>query len=60
MEGIKLESDEDVLNLIVDKALEFKLGARELRGICESIKEDIMFDTPSDKKAPKNLTITLD
>ncbi len=60
MEGIKLEFDEDVLNLIVDKALEFKLGARGLRGICESIMVDFMFDAPSDEKAPKNLTITLD
>lgn len=60
MEGIKLEFDEEVLNLIVDKALEFKLGARGLRGICESIMVDFMFDAPSDEKAPKNLTITLD
>ena len=60
MEGIKLEFDEAVLNLIVDKALEFKLGARGLRGICESIMVDFMFDAPSDEKASKNLTITLD
>jgi len=60
MEGIKLEFEEEVLNLIVDKALEFKLGARGLRGICESIMVDFMFDAPSDEKAPKNLTITLD
>ena len=60
MEGIKLEFEEEVLNLIVDKALEFKLGARGLRGICESIMVDFMFDTPSDEKAPKNLTITLE
>jgi ATP-dependent Clp protease ATP-binding subunit ClpX len=59
MEGIKLEFEEEVLNLIVDKALEFKLGARGLRGICESIMVDFMFDAPSDEKAPKNLTITL-
>ena len=59
-EGIKLEFEEEVLNLIVDKALEFKLGARGLRGICESIMVDFMFDAPSDEKAPKNLTITLD
>ena len=60
MEGIKLEFEEAVLNLIVDKALEFKLGARGLRGICESIMIDFMFDAPSDEKGPKNLTITLD
>ncbi|MES2512531.1 MAG: ATP-dependent Clp protease ATP-binding subunit ClpX [Bacteroidota bacterium] len=60
MEGIKLEFEDGVLDLIVDKALEFKLGARGLRGICETIMVDIMFDAPSDEKASKNLTITLD
>ena len=60
MEGITLEFDEEVLNLIVDKALEFKLGARGLRGICESIMVDFMFDAPSDEKVSKKLTITLE
>lgn len=60
MEGIKLEFENEVLDLIVDKALEFKLGARGLRGICESIMVDFMFDMPSEEKAPKTLTITLD
>ena len=60
MEDIKLEFEEDVLNLIVDKALEFKLGARGLRGICEAIMVDFMFDAPSDEKGSKTLTITLD
>jgi len=59
MEGVNLEFDEDVLNLIVDKALEFKLGARGLRGICESIMVDLMFDTPTDEKSKKTVTITL-
>ena len=59
LEGIKLEFDDDVLDLIVDKALEFKLGARGLRGICESIMVDFMFDAPSNEKHPKNLTIDL-
>ena len=60
MEGITLEFEEAVLNLIVDKALEFKLGARGLRGICESIMVDFMYDAPSDEKGSKNLTITLE
>jgi len=60
MEGVKLEITEEVLELIVDKALEFKLGARGLRGICEAIMVDFMYDMPSDEKAPKTLTITLD
>jgi ATP-dependent Clp protease ATP-binding subunit ClpX len=60
MEGIKLELEEEVLELIVDKALEFKLGARGLRGICEAIMLDLMFDLPSSEKAPKTFTITLD
>lgn len=60
MEGIKLELEDEVLNLIVDKALEFKLGARGLRGICEAIMLDLMFDLPSSEKMPKSFTITLD
>ncbi len=60
MEGIKLEFENEVLDLIVDKALEFKLGARGLRGICESIMVDFMFEVPSEEKAPKTLMITLD
>ena len=60
MEGIKLEIEDDVLNLIVDKALEFKLGARGLRGICEAIMLDLMYDLPSNDKAPTSYTITLD
>ncbi len=58
MEGVKLEFEEEVLELIVTKALEFKLGARGLRGICENIMVDLMFDLPSDEKAPKSYTIT--
>jgi ATP-dependent Clp protease ATP-binding subunit ClpX len=60
MEGVKLEFESEVLDLIVDKALEFKLGARGLRSICEAIMVDMMFEIPSDEKAPKSLTITLD
>lgn len=60
MEGFKLEFEESALELIVDKAIEFKLGARGLRGICEAIMVDLMFELPSDEKAPKTITITSD
>ena len=59
MEGTKLEFEEDVLDLIVDKAIEFKLGARGLRGICEAIMTDIMFSLPSEEKPVKQFTVTL-
>ena len=47
MDGIKLTFKESVLVYIVDKAIEFKLGARGLRAICEAIMIDAMFDMPS-------------
>lgn len=49
LEGIKLTIDEAVLNFMVVKALEYKLGARGLRSICESILTDAMFEMPSSK-----------
>ncbi len=49
IDGINLEFEEDALQYIVDKAIEFKLGARGLRSICESIMNDAMFDAPSEK-----------
>ncbi len=60
MEGTKLDIDDDVLNLIVDKALEFKLGARGLRGLCEAIMTDIMYSLPSEEKPVKQFTVTMD
>lgn len=48
-EGIKLEVDNDALDFIVEKAIEFKLGGRGLRSICELIMTDAMFELPSDK-----------
>ncbi len=60
MEGTKLDFDEEVLNLIVDKALEFKLGARGLRSICEAIMTDIMYTLPSEEKPVKQFTVSLD
>ncbi|SFE71623.1 ATP-dependent Clp protease ATP-binding subunit ClpX [Thermophagus xiamenensis] len=58
IDGIELEFSKEVLDYIVDKAIEFKLGARGLRSICETIMIDHMFHTPS--KNSKKLTITLD
>ncbi len=46
MDGIRLEFTEEVLDYIVDKALEFKLGARGLRSICEAVMIDAMFKLP--------------
>ncbi len=49
IDDIKLGFEEEALQFIVDKAIEFKLGARGLRSICESIMNDAMFDSPSEK-----------
>lgn len=58
-ESVKLEFDADVMEFVVDKAMEFKLGARGLRSICEAIMIDAMYETPSGKST-KELFITLD
>ena len=58
MDGITLSFDNKALDLIVDKAIEYKLGARGLRSICEAIMLDAMFDIPSDKNKKDNLNIT--
>lgn len=58
MEGIKLTFSDDVLDYIVEKALDFKLGARGLRSICEAIMLDAMFEIPGNKKE-KDFEITL-
>jgi ATP-dependent Clp protease ATP-binding subunit ClpX len=50
LEEIELKIDEDVLEFMVDKAMEFKLGARGLRSICESMLTDAMFELPSSDK----------
>ncbi|MFR9524069.1 MAG: ATP-dependent Clp protease ATP-binding subunit ClpX [Rikenellaceae bacterium] len=47
MDGVELTFEEQVLDYIVDKAVEYKLGARGLRSICEAIMTDMMFDIPS-------------
>jgi ATP-dependent Clp protease ATP-binding subunit ClpX len=48
-EGVALSFTDEAMDYIVDKAMEFKLGARGLRSICEAIMTDAMFDIPSDK-----------
>ncbi len=59
MDEIILSFEEKALDLIVDKAIEYKLGARGLRSICEAIMLDAMFDIPSDENKKDNLNITL-
>ncbi|MEY5040905.1 MAG: hypothetical protein RLZZ414_440, partial [Bacteroidota bacterium] len=58
LDGVELSFDKDALDLIVDKADEFKLGARGLRSICEAIMLDAMFDMPSQAKSGEKLKIT--
>ena len=55
IDGIKLSFDEEGLDFIVDKALEFKLGARGLRSICELILNDAMFELPSTNRKKLNV-----
>ena len=57
MDGIALTFDKKAIDIIVDKAMEFKLGARGLRSICEAIMLDAMFEFPSDENK-KDLKIT--
>jgi len=58
MDGVKIKFEKGVLDFIVEKAMEFKLGARGLRSICEAIMMDMMFDTPSDAGV-KEINVTL-
>lgn len=58
LDGVKLTFDEAVLNYIVDKAIEYKLGARGLRSICEAIMMDAMFEVPASTR--KTFKVTLD
>jgi ATP-dependent Clp protease ATP-binding subunit ClpX len=56
IDNIKLRFDDDALDYIVDKAVEFKLGARGLRSICEAIMMEVMFELPSTEES--ELTIS--
>jgi ATP-dependent Clp protease ATP-binding subunit ClpX len=57
LEGIQLSFDNEVLDFMVDKAVEYKLGARGLRSICESILTDAMFELPSGKEVKFHLDL---
>ncbi|MCR5434880.1 MAG: ATP-dependent Clp protease ATP-binding subunit ClpX [Bacteroidaceae bacterium] len=57
MDGIKLTFDSEVLEYIVDKAVEYKLGARGLRSIVEAIMIDAQFEAPSKKIKELNITL---
>jgi ATP-dependent Clp protease ATP-binding subunit ClpX len=57
LEGIQLHFEDEVLDFMVEKAVEYKLGARGLRSICESILTDAMFDLPSSKEKYFNLDL---
>jgi ATP-dependent Clp protease ATP-binding subunit ClpX len=57
LESIQLIVEEDVLDFMVEKAMEYKLGARGLRSICESILTDAMFELPSSKQTVFTLNL---
>lgn len=58
MDGVKLEFESEVFEYIVDKAIEYKLGARGLRSIVETIMNDVMFEIPSQQT--ECFVVTLD
>jgi ATP-dependent Clp protease ATP-binding subunit ClpX len=58
MDDVKFTIDDNALDYIVDKALEYKLGARGLRSLCEAILTDAMYDLPSSDE--KELHVTVD
>ncbi|NQW42126.1 MAG: ATP-dependent Clp protease ATP-binding subunit ClpX [Bacteroidetes bacterium] len=58
LEGVTLDFDKKAIEVIISKAVEFKLGARGLRTICEKLMLDVMYDAPDRKD--KNITITAD
>ena len=57
MDDVKLTFENEVLDYIVDKALEFKLGARGLRSICEAIMIDAMYDVHSSNESEFVVTL---
>jgi ATP-dependent Clp protease ATP-binding subunit ClpX len=57
LDDIKLSWDDEVLDYIVEKAVEYRLGARGLRSICESIMLDVMFDMPSGEDKEYRVTL---
>jgi len=59
LDNIRLTFDQDVLDFIVDKALEFELGARGLRSICEAILMDAMYEMPSSNKKKFHVSLEI-
>ena len=59
MDKVKVTFDKKVLDFIVEKALDYKLGARGLRSICEAIMTDAMYEIPGSLDKPSELRITL-
>ena len=59
MDNVTLSFDDDALDYIVDKALEYKLGARGLRGLMETVMTDIMYELPNKKQLGKTLSFTV-
>ncbi len=61
MDGLTLTFDDEALDYIVDKALEYKLGARGLRGLMEAVMTDLMYEIPNKKKVGhQSFTVTKD
>jgi ATP-dependent Clp protease ATP-binding subunit ClpX len=58
MDGVDLEFSNEALEYIVDKAVEFKLGARGLRSICEAVMKELMYEAPSSDE--KSVVVTRD
>ena len=58
MDGVELEFADGTLDYIVDKAIEFKLGARGLRSICEAVMKELMYEAPSSNE--KKIVVTRD
>ena len=58
MDGVSLQIEDDAIEFIVDLAYENQLGARGLRGICESILKRFMYEIPSDSRKNKKIKIT--
>jgi ATP-dependent Clp protease ATP-binding subunit ClpX len=56
MDNIKFTIEDEVVNLIANKAIEFKLGARGLRAICERVMRDLMYDLPTQNVSEYTLT----
>ena len=56
MDGVELEFTNEALEYIVDKAVEYKLGARGLRSICEAVMKELMYEAPSSDE--KHICVT--